>query len=177
MSRIRVFVGCSLDGFLAGPDDDLSWLGDPPEDGEDDHGFADFLSQIGALLMGRRTYDIVEGFGGPWPYGERPVLVATHRSLQPSGHPVEAVDGAIEDLVDRARSAAGDLDVYVDGGLMIRQALDAGLVDEIVLTIVPIVIGAGIPLFAGVNQRHSLDLVEERRLSKGLVQLTYRPAK
>lgn len=71
MSRVRVFVGCSLDGFIAGLDDDLSWLGGPPEAGADDHGFAEFLSQTGALLMGRRTFDIVSGFGGPWPYGDR----------------------------------------------------------------------------------------------------------
>jgi len=178
MNRVRVFVGCSLDGFIAGVDDDLSWLGDPSADeGEDEHGFQAFLAEVGALLMGRRTFEVVAGFGGPWPYGDRPALIATHRPLPPTEHPVQAVQGSIEELIERARSAAGERDVYLDGGVMIRQALDAGLVDELALTFVPIVLGAGIPLFAGVAQRHSFELKTERRLSKGLMTLTYRTLK
>jgi dihydrofolate reductase len=171
-----VYVGCSLDGFIAGEDDDLDWLGEPDPDG-DDHGFADFLAQVGALLMGRRTYDVVEGFGGPWHYGERPVLVPTHRPLTPVNDHVVAVEGSIEELVERAKAAAGELDVYVDGGQVVRQALDAGLVDEITVTVVPMILGKGIPLFAGATQRHPLERVSAKSLSQGYVQLTYRPTR
>ena len=177
MNRVRVFVGCSLDGFIAGPNDDLSWLVSPPQEGEtpDDHGFSEFLAQVGALLMGRRTYDIVAGFDGPWPYGERAVLVATHRPLLGTEHPVTAVAGSIDELVRQAQAAANDLDVYLDGGILTRQALDAHLIDELTITILPIVLGAGVPLFAGLSHYHRLELISERQVGEGFVQITYRP--
>lgn len=168
-----MFIACSLDGFIAGPDDDLSWL--PPPEGADDFGYGAFIAEVGALLMGRRTHDVVAGFPGDWPYGERPVLVATTRPLSPKQGSVRAVDGSIEELVQAAREAAGERDVYLDGGNLIRQALDAGLVDEMVITVVPVVLGRGVPLFAGTTHRHALERVDVRSQSAGLVQLTYRP--
>jgi dihydrofolate reductase len=89
---------------------------------------------------------------------------------------VRAVQGTIAGLLAEARAAAGDRDVYVDGGDVIRQALDAGLIDEMVVSIVPVVLGAGHPLFAGAQRRHALELVDARP-GKTLVQLTYRPAR
>lgn len=172
-ARVRVFIACSLDGFIAGPDDDLSWL--PTPVGEDDYGYGAFIAEVGALLMGRRTHDVVAGFPGDWPYGERPVLVATTRPLPPARATTRAVAGPIEELVRLAREAAGERDVYLDGGNLIRQALDAGLVDELTVTLVPVVLGEGLPLFAGTKQRHALERVEVRSASGGLVQLTYRP--
>ena len=171
--RVRVFIACSLDGFIAGPDDDLSWL--PTGAGEDDFGYSDFMAGVGALLMGRGTYDVVEAFEGGWPYGERPVVVAIHRPLTPKVPTVRAGTGTIAELVAMARAAAGERDVYVDGGDLIRQALDAGLVDDMIVTIVPVVLGAGHPLFAGVTRRHALQLVSHRAAREGLVQLTLRP--
>jgi dihydrofolate reductase len=171
--RVRVFIACSLDGFIAGPDDDLSWLPGPV--GEDDFGYGAFFAEVGALLMGRRTYDVVLGFPGDWPYGDRPVLVATTRPLPPSQATVRAVAGPLDTMVQTAREAAGDRDVYLDGGNLIRQALDAGLVDELTVTLVPVVLGQGLPLFAGTAQPHALERVAARPLSAGLVQLTYRP--
>lgn len=172
MGRVRVFIACSLDGFIAGPGDDLSWLPAPSPD--TDYGYADFMREVGALLMGRNTYRVVEGFEGPWPYGDCPVLVATRRPLTPKAPTVRAVEGPITDLVARARAVAGDKDVYLDGGELIRQGLDADLVDELIVSIVPILLGAGAPLFAGVHGRHALTLVSSRAFASGLVQLTLR---
>jgi dihydrofolate reductase len=169
--RVRVFIAASLDGFIAGPDDDLSWL-PPPE--EDDHGYAAFMADVGALLMGRRTHDVVAGFTGAWPYGERPVLVATRRPLTPRAPTVRAVSGTIAAMVAEARAAADGRDVYLDGGDLIRQTLDAGLVDELIVSIIPVVLGAGHPLFAGVGRPHRLELVHTAA-KPTLVQLTYRP--
>ncbi|MCA9708486.1 MAG: dihydrofolate reductase family protein, partial [Myxococcales bacterium] len=107
--RVRVFIASSIDGFIAGPDDDLSWL---PEPSDDDHGFGEFFADVGALLMGRRTYEVLEGFEGPWPYEARPVLVATHRPIAPSQPTIRAVEGDIASLVAQAREAAGEGDVY-----------------------------------------------------------------
>ena len=183
-SRVLVYIACSFDGFIAGPGDDLSWLpGADPADPEalrsDANskalGFEAFLSGVGALLMGRRSYQVVAGFGGAWPYGKRPVLVATHRALQPIVPEVRAVQGDIAQLVALAREAAGAEDVYLDGGNLIRQALDAGLVDELIVTMVPILLGEGYPLFAGVRKRHPLELVAHERFGRKLLQVQLRP--
>ncbi len=173
--RVRVFIATSLDGFIAGPNDDLSWLPPVPSPDGDDYGYGTFFAAVGALLMGRRSYDVVAKFD-PWPYADRPVLVATRRPLEPAAPTVRAVSGSIVALVAEARAAAGERDVYLDGGDLIRQALDADLVDELTVTIVPVVLGAGHPLFAGVARRRALALVAHR-VAGGLAQLTYQPAR
>jgi dihydrofolate reductase len=174
--RIRVFIATSLDGFIAGPNDDLSWLPQPSGDPhESDHGYAAFMADIGAMLMGRNTYEVVVGFGGAWPYPV-PVLVASSRPLTPVHPTVRAVSGDIRTLVEQARAAAGGRDVYLDGGNLIRQASDAGLIDELIVTIVPVILGAGSPLFAGSEHRRKLELLGTEAFRNGLVQLRYRPA-
>ncbi|MEB3236354.1 MAG: dihydrofolate reductase family protein [Candidatus Sericytochromatia bacterium] len=170
--RVRVFIATSLDGFIAGDNDDLSWLPQPTDAG-DDGGFGAFLADVGALLMGRRTWDVVMGFDGPWPYGDRAVLVATHRPLAVPAGRGQPRSGDIRDLVASGLEAAEGRDLYVDGGQLIRQALSAGLVDELCLTQVPILLGRGIPLFSGLEGRIPLVLKSTRVLAGGLVQLTF----
>jgi len=181
---VRVYIACSLDGFIAGSDDDLSWL--PGSDGRgsvaetrdaDAVGYEDFMADVGALLMGRRTYDVVCSFGGGWPYGDRPVLVATHRELTPEVATVSKVDGTIAQMVAAALEAADGEDVYLDGGMLVRQALDADLVDELVVTIAPIILGEGQPLFAGVTRRHAMTIESHHRFDGGMVQLRMRPTR
>lgn len=153
MAQVRVFIATSLDGFVAGPNDDLSWLPTEDQPGEGAVDFATFMADVGALLMGRNTFETVAGFGGPWPYGDTPVLVATHRALSTELRTVSPVEGTIEQVVSAALEAAGGKDVYVDGGRMVQQALAAGLVDELILTVVPILLGAGVPLFGSLESR------------------------
>lgn len=171
--RLRVFIACSLDGFIAGPNDDISWL--PPADpAGSDAGYGAFMSAVGCILMGRKTYDVAAGFEGPWPYGDTPVHVVTSRSFAPKSRTVTLVRGDVVALAAGARAAAQGKDVYVDGGTLIRTALDAGLIDELIVTVIPIVLGAGHPLFAGTQARHSLTFVSATPLHAGMVQLCYR---
>ncbi len=179
-SRVRVYMACSMDGFIAGPDNDLDWLqadhtapGDLKPDPEA-LGFEDFMAQVGAMLMGRTTYDVVEGFGA-WPYGDTPVVVATRRSLNPVSPTIETAAGDIKQLIDRARSLAQGKDIYLDGGTLIRQALDEALVDELTITMVPLLLGDGIRLFDGLTTRSSLQFVSHRMYVGGMLQLTLRP--
>lgn len=175
--RLRVFIACSLDGFIAGPDHDLSWLPDPPEGTDEDYGWNGFIQDIGCLLMGRGTYDAVEAMEGvEWPHTERDTLVVTHRPLENAPPRVFAASGDIVSLVAQAKERAAGKDVYIDGGDLIRQALDAGLVDEMIVSVCPTILGAGHALFAGARRRHSLVLEAAREMPGGLVQLTYTPA-
>ena len=178
--RVRVYLGCSLDGCIAGPDHDLSFLHAPgpseaPVASPEALGFETFMAGIGAMLMGRRTYDIVTSMDVPWPYGDTPVLVATHRPLPEPLASVRAIGGDIDTLVRTARAAAGKGDVYLDGGALVRSALEAGLVDELTLTMLPVVLGEGIRLFDGLSSPLSLEFTGHHDAGLGMVQLTARP--
>lgn len=166
-------MAMSLDGFVAGPNDELDWLSGP--EGVEDT-FTPFFKEVGAMLMGRRTFDIVSGFDTPWPYGDTPVLVATSRELQVDLGAVRGVGGPIEELVADAKSVAGERDVYLDGGALVRSAMSAKCVDELCITLIPIVLGRGVSLFDGLEERHPLELLRTRPLGGGLVELVYRPA-
>jgi dihydrofolate reductase len=176
-SRVRVYMACSVDGFIAGPDDDLGFLAEPASeraDAPEPSGalrFEAFMQQVGALLMGRRTHDVVAKMG-VWPYGDTPVLVATHRDIERAAHSVRPVEGSIDSLIERARAVAGDKDVYLDGGDLVRQGLDAGLVDELCITVVPVLLGGGgTRLFDDLKRRTKLELVAHHRLGH-MLQVT-----
>ena len=166
---VRVFIACSLDGFIAGPGGDLSWL-PAPEVGED-YGYAAFMAETAALLLGRATYDVAAGFDS-WPYGTLPVFVATSRPLPGAPAPVRAVAGTPSQLLDAVR-ARTDGAIYLDGGSLIRAFLDANLVDELTVTIVNVILGDGVPLFVGVAEPHRLRLTAATPYPSGLVHLRY----
>lgn len=177
-SRVRVYLGCSLDGCIAGPDNDISFLNDyAPDPDAPSAGleFGEFMSQIGALLMGRRTYQVPLDYDA-WHYGDVPVLVATHHPLPPApqGGTAWAVEGPIESLIDQAKTAAGHKDVYLDGGNLVRQALDAGLVDELCLTFLPVVLGRGVRLWEGLQRRTELHFEPPVMHGGRMVQVTAR---
>lgn len=177
MSRVRVYLACSLDGFIAGPEHNLDWLQrdySPPRGwlaAADALRFEGFMSQVGAMLMGRTTFDVVRQMG-VWPYGECPVLVTTSRPLMPPSDTVRAVQGSIQELITEAQRVAAERDVYLDGGSLVRQALRADLVDEMVLTMVPVLLGAGIRLFEGLEKEIALQFVSHKSFEQGLLQVT-----
>ena len=178
-SRVRVYMACSLDGFIAGPNDDLSFLHEPgppadgPEEPSEALGFEAFMAQVGSMLMGRRTHDVVAGMG-VWSYGDTPVLVATTRELEPAADTVRVVRGDITSLIAQAKQAAGDRDVYLDGGNIIRQSLDAGLVDELCITMVPTLLGGeGVRLFDGLLSHTRLEFIAHHRMGH-MLQVTAR---
>lgn len=181
-TRVRVYLGCSLDGCIAGPNHDLSFLTQyapqPEADTGGGLGFEEFLSQVGALLMGRRTYQVLLDYDA-WHYGDRPVLVATHRPLPPApqGGRAWAVQGPIGQLVADAKAAASGKDVYLDGGDLVRQGLDSGLVDELCLTFLPVILGRGIRLWEGLQNRNDLKFEPPTRHGGGMVQVTARVLK
>jgi dihydrofolate reductase len=139
----------SLDGFIAGPDDSMEWVfafGEPTSLGEDT------MRRIGAIVAGRRWYELakerwdgVDGiYGGEW---DGQVFVLTHRSVEEDDSRISFVSGGIKEAVGAAQESAGDKHVGIFGGSLTRQCLDAGVLDEIVLHVAPVLLGSGVRLF------------------------------
>jgi dihydrofolate reductase len=167
--KATVFVGASLDGFIARPNGDLDWL----PHGAEDHGYDAFMATVDALAMGRNTYDKVLTFG-TWPYGKKPVFVLSSRPVSPAppGAVVEQMAGDPVDIVSRL-SSRGIGHLYVDGGITIQRFLQAGLIQRIVVTWVPVLIGTGIRLFGPTRCDIPLRHVGTRQFASGLVQSEY----
>jgi dihydrofolate reductase len=174
----HVFLGMSVDGFIARLDGDITWLtggaaeNEGPDDGEGgDFGFSEFVSGIDALVMGRGTYDVIAPFG-EWPYQGRPVHVLS-TTLTPGDDPRITVHRSYDDAV-AALTAAGYRRVYVDGGRTVHQFLRAGLIADLTLSRVPVLIGTGHTPFGELEKDVLLEHVATRTFPGGMVQTTYR---
>jgi dihydrofolate reductase len=168
---VSVFVGTSVDGFMARPNHELDFL---PEGGGEPHGYAEFMASVEALVIGRRTFEKVLTFGA-WPYGDKRVVVLSSRPVDLSaavGGVVEQMAGEPHEIVSRL-AATGAHHLYVDGGLTIQRFLRAGLVHRLIITRVPVLIGAGIPLFGPLPRDVRLQHVATRTFPSGLVQSEY----
>jgi len=168
--KASVFVGTSVDGFIARPDGAFDFL---PADGGEPHGFDEFMASVDALVMGRNTFDTVLRVDA-WPYGDKPVFVLSHRPLGslPAGVVAERMSGEPAEIVSRL-AERGIGHIYVDGGLTIQEFLRAGLIQRLIVTRVPVLIGTGIPLFGAVPRDIVLRHVSTRSLASGLVQSEY----
>ncbi len=166
---LTVFVGISVDGFMARLDGSFDFLPDTPEP----HGFEEFWASIDAMLIGRKTYETVLNFGG-WGYGKKPVFVLSSHPLAPA--PAEAV---IEHLsgdhaeICKTLEARGYQHIYLDGAYTIQEFIRAGLVDRLIVTRVPVLIGTGIPLFGEIPRDIRLKHIATRTYPSGLVQSEY----
>jgi dihydrofolate reductase len=166
-----VFVGASVDGFIARRNDDLDFL---PEGGGEPHGYDEFMTTVDAVVIGRRTFEKVLTLG-PWPYGTKRVVVLSSRPVDPSaavGGVVEQMGGPPAEIVSRL-AASGAHHLYVDGGDTIQRFLRAGLIQRLIITRVPVLIGDGIPLFGTLPRDIRLRHVATRHYPSGLVQSEY----
>ena len=186
-----VYVGLTIDGFLARPDGALDFL-PTPSDPNEDFGFADFLASVDVVVMGRKTFDQVAAFvndGVPWPYAGKPVYVVS-RTMRQEDIPPETLAAArasdenketkisvsaaspaetlrVVARETRKKKGSRPLRAYVDGGSIVRALLEEDLVDEMVLTTVPVLIGRGAPLF-GFDARTNANGASPRRVSEDL---------
>ena len=170
--KTSVFCGVSLDGFLARPDDTFDF----PLTGEQEpHGFKEFLASIDVVVMGRRTFEVVQKLGHLDLYGKNPIVVLSSRPLDFSsvkGALLERASGEPAEIVQQL-SQRGFKHAYVDGGLTIQRFLAAGCIGRLVITRVPVLIGKGIPLFGPVPGDIPLHHVATRSYNGGLVQSEY----
>lgn len=168
--KASVFIATSVDGFIARVNGGLDFL---PPDGGEPHGYAEFIASVDALVIGRNTFETVLTFDA-WPYGDKPVFVLSTRALPPAppGVVVERMSGDPADVVSQL-DARGIRHVYVDGGITIQRFLRAGLIQRLIITRVPVLIGSGIPLFGALQHDIVLRHVGTRHYASGLVQSEY----
>ena len=174
MPRTQYYVAASIDGFIAEADDGLQWLFDAADDPTtgDDANYNAFYDGVSAIAVGASTYEIV--LRHEWPYAGRPTFVFTHRELHaPDGADVRFVQGDVSDHIAAMREAAGDGNLWVlGGGELASQFAGAGLLDELIVTYVPAVLGTGIGLFTrAIGGQLTLTSTEE--LTRGCVQNVY----
>jgi dihydrofolate reductase len=166
-----VFIGTSVDGFIARPNGDLDWL---PAGGGEPHGYDEFIASVDAIVLGRKSFEKVLTFEA-WPYGDKRVVVLSSRPVDLSAARsgvVEQMAGPPAEIVSRL-AASGAHHLYIDGGITIQRFLRAGLIQRLIITRVPVVIGDGIPLFGAVPHDIRLHHVATRQYPSGLVQSEY----
>jgi dihydrofolate reductase len=169
---VSVFVGTSVDGFIARRNGSFDFL---PVDGGEPHGYDEFMATVDALVIGRNTFEVVRAMPS-WPYGQKRVVVLSSQPVDLSdmrGIAVEHMAGPPEEIVAKL-AASGAKHLYVDGGITIQRFLRAGLVDRLIITRVPVLVGEGIPLFGPVPRDIRLEHVATRAYRSGLVQSEYR---
>ena len=175
MTTGHIFIGISLDGFIARRNHDIGWLTEYPTLGED-HGFNAHMDRVDAVVMGRGTFEVIKDMQ-PWYYA-KPVVVLSH-SLRQSALAEDIADKV--EILEASPQAAMDMfaargwsRVYVDGGQVIQSFLRAGLISDMVISRIPVLIGDGIPLFGALDADMVLDHVETRSFPSGMVQSVYR---
>ena len=175
-TRGVVNIAISRDGYIAREDGGTDWLdraNSTVPEGED-CGFGNFMNSVGALVMGRKTYEKVLSFG-VWPYGDTPVIVQSRNHIEFPPDTPSSVSHSSEspsDLIERLDQENIER-IYVDGGITIQRFLRAGMIDEITVTVIPVLIGGGIPLFGSLEEDATLSHKNTIAYDFGFVQSTY----
>lgn len=177
MRKISIFIATSLDGYIAKPDDDLSFLKLVEKEGED-YGYAEFTSTIDTLIVGRKTYDYVLKEIGPSHYdnGQRDVYVITRNAKPQAGRTI-FYTGDLTELVARLKSEKGQ-NIYCDGDAeVINELLKHDLIDEFIISVIPVFTGNGTRLFKDGRPEQILELISAKTFETGLTQLHYKRKK
>jgi len=174
MRKLSLFIAMSLDGYIAKPNDDLNFLKLVEKEGED-YGYAEFISQIDTIIIGRRTYDYVVKEIGASHYdnGQREVYVITGTERPQAGRTI-FYTGNLTELVDRLKAETGK-NIYCDGGAeVINKLLMHDLIDELIISVIPVLLGSGTRLFKDGRPEQTLELMKAKTFETGLMQLQYK---
>jgi dihydrofolate reductase len=169
--KASVFIATSLDGFIAREDGALDWL---PAGGGEPHGYTEFMATVDALVIGRKTFETVLSFD-EWPYGTKPVVVLSttlSKVTVPDGAVCEVMAGSPQEIV-RQLTQRSMTHLYIDGGVTIQGFVEAGLIQRLIITRIPVLLGRGIPLFGPLSRDIRLGHVATRTYPSGLVQSEY----
>jgi len=173
MRKLSLFIATSLDGYIAKPNDDLSFLKLVEKEGED-YGYAEFTANIDTIILGRKTYDwVLRAIGsGHYDNGDRDVYVIT-RNEKPAVGRTKFYAGDLTALIEKLKKAEGK-NIYCDGGAeIINELLKKDLVDELIISVVPVLLGEGTRLFKDGRPEQTLEWKDTKTFETGLVQLHY----
>ena len=169
-----VFIATSIDGYIADKNGGIDWLHSIPNPNNDDMGYVEFTNDIDALVMGRTTFETVCGFDVDWPY-DKPVFVLSNKLKEiPESHKGKAflVKGTLAEILDQIYEK-GLNKLYIDGGTTIRNFLKEDLIDEMVLTVIPILLGGGSPLFSEHPKELKFELIKTKTYLNQVTQSYY----
>jgi len=170
--KVILYIATSLDGYIAKPNDDLSFLSIVQQDGED-YGYADFVKTVDTVILGRRTYDWVMTQAPDFPHADKDLYIIT-RTPRPSISKIRFYTGDLKKLVLRLKSEQGK-NIFIDGGAeIINELLKQKLIDEFIISVIPILIGNGIRLFKEGRPEQKLKLVDVKKFDTGLLQFHYK---
>lgn len=170
-----VYIATSSDGFIATKDGDIDWLMEIPNPNNSDYGYAEFIDSIDALVMGRKTYEKVLSFDCEWPYSKKVfVLSNSLKEINSSvAGKVELINGPLKEIVKNLNND-GFKNLYIDGGSTIQSFLKEDLIDEMIITNVPVTLGEGIPLFKNNAHESKFKLDSTENFDNGMVKNHYR---
>lgn len=172
--KVVLYIATSLDGYIAKPNDDLGFLSIVELEGQD-YGYADFVKTVDAVIVGRKTYDKVISMGFDFPHADKDAYIIT-RTPRPSIGSIKFYTGDLKSLVGRLKSENGK-NIFCDGGAeIVNELLKGDLIDEFIISVIPILVGSGTKLFKDGRPEQKLELVSIKSFDKGLTQLHYKRA-
>ncbi len=175
MPKFVVYIATSIDGFIAREDGAVDWLDDLPNPNRIDHGYAGFYSGIDVVVMGRKTYEEILGFDVPWPYADCKTFVITSQAAYKITTPKTETIHILDEKTIRHIRSESKKDIWVvGGGQVVTSLVKLDAIDEMILSIIPIVLGSGISLFEGQPKETAFKLVTTETFETGVVSLTYR---
>lgn len=173
--KLILYIACSLDGYISKPNDDLSFLDRMQQEGED-YGYGDFIKDVDTIIIGRKTYEWVINQGFEYPHNDKDVYVIT-RTGKLKEKNVTYYAGDINKLVQKIKQEAGK-NIYCDGGAeIVNLLLKEKLFDELIISVVPVLLGEGTRLFTDNYPEQNLELISATSFDKGMVQLKYKVEK
>lgn len=174
MRKVILYIATSFDGYIAKPNDDLGFLSIVEQEGQD-YGYADFVRTIDAVIVGRKTYDKVISMGFDFPHADKDAYIIT-RTPRPDIGTVKFYTGDLKTLIDKLKSNNGK-NIFCDGGAeIVNELLKSDLIDEFIISVIPILVGSGTKLFKDGRPEQKIELVSVKSFDKGLTQLHYKRA-
>jgi dihydrofolate reductase len=170
--KVILYIATSLDGYIAKPNDDLGFLSIVEQEGQD-YGYADFIKKVDAVIVGRKTYDKVISMGFDFPHADKDAYIIT-RTPRLSIGSIKFYTGDLKALVDKLKSENGK-NIFCDGGAeIVNELLKSDLIDEFIISVIPILVGNGTKLFKDNRPEQQLELLSAKTFDTGLTQLYYK---
>ncbi|MFZ4582383.1 MAG: dihydrofolate reductase family protein [Paludibacter sp.] len=174
MSKVILYIASSIDGFIARENGSLDWLDNLPNPDSIDHGYNELLADIDTIIMGRKTYEVLLGFGFDWPYlNKKTYIVSRNTELIISTPNTFLVNDELSAFTHQIKLSNSKNCWLVGGGELVHFYLNNNLVDKIIISIAPVILGVGIPLFVGKSTESKWTLVDVEKFNTGIVNLTY----